>query len=123
LYPYIAYVELQLKPYNGFHMPKKEPRLSHQALKVLSILLQQPQESVAGSDILRQSGMLSGTIYPILMRFERARWLESEWEKLDASEMGRPRKRLYRLSPTGYNKARAALMELGLADGRPAWSY
>jgi PadR family transcriptional regulator, regulatory protein PadR len=104
-------------------MAHKEPRLSHQALKVFSILLQRPQESVAGSDILKQTGMLSGTVYPILMRFERAKWLESEWEELDASEIGRPRKRLYRLSPAGYSRARAALTELGFADGRPAWSY
>jgi|SRR6185437_2770033 len=104
-------------------MAKKEPRLSHQALKVLSILLQRPQESVAGSDILRQTGMLSGTVYPILMRFERAKWLESEWEQLEPKDAGRPRKRLYRLSPNGYNKARAALAELELPQGRLAWNY
>jgi len=104
-------------------MARKDPRLSHQALKVLSILLQRPKESVAGSEILKQTGMLSGTLYPILMRFERAKWLESTWEEVEPREAGRPRKRLYRLSPNGYNKARTALAELRLLDGRPAWSF
>lgn len=100
-----------------------DPRLSHQALKVLSVLLQRPQERIAGSDILKQTGMLSGTAYPILARFERAGWLESDWEQLEPSEIGRPRKRLYRFTPSGYNKTRAALAELGVSEGAPAWSF
>jgi PadR family transcriptional regulator, regulatory protein PadR len=104
-------------------MSDKDPRLSHQTLKVLRIFMERPQERLAGSDILKQIGMLSGTLYPILMRLERASWLESEWEQLDASEAGRPRKRLYRLSANGYHKTKAALAELAVPSGRPAWSY
>jgi DNA-binding PadR family transcriptional regulator len=104
-------------------MSDKDPRLSHQALKVLNVFLEHPKEPLAGSDILKRTGMLSGTLYPILMRLERAGWLESKWEELEPSEMGRPRKRLYRISPHGCNKANAALAELGVTGGRRAWSF
>jgi Transcriptional regulator PadR-like family len=77
---------------------------------------------LAGSDISKQTGMLSGTLYPILMRLERARWLESEWENLDEGEAGRPRRRFYRFTGLGYNKSRAALAELGVPNGRIEWN-
>jgi PadR family transcriptional regulator, regulatory protein PadR len=102
-------------------MAKRDPRLSHQTLKVLKLLLERPRESLAGSDISRKTGMLSGTLYPILLRLEKAGWLISEWERLEPSEAGRPRKRFYRLSAIGYNKARAALIELAVPKGRFAW--
>jgi PadR family transcriptional regulator PadR len=100
---------------------KTDPRLSHQALRVMRVFMERPKESLAGSDIWKQTGVFTGTLYPILMRFERAGWLESEWEKLDPSEAGRPRKRLYRLTGLGYNKTRSALSELDLPNGSPAW--
>jgi PadR family transcriptional regulator, regulatory protein PadR len=103
-------------------MAKKDPRLSHQTLKVMRLFLERPKDSLAGSDIWKKTGILSGTTYPILMRLERAGWLESRWEVLDPSEAGRPRKRLYRLTGTGYNKTRQALAALSVPNGSPAWN-
>ena len=103
-------------------MIDKDPRLSHQTLRVLRLFDEQPTLSLAGSDVSKRTGMLSGTIYPILMRLERAGWLSSQWENLDPSHAGRPRRRLYRLTGLGYNKSRAALAELGVPNGRIAWS-
>jgi hypothetical protein len=100
---------------------KADPRLSHQTLRVMKIFVEHPQEAVAGSDIWKQTGVFTGTLYPILMRLERAGWLKSDWEQLDASQAGRPRKRLYRLTGVGYNKARSALAELDLPKGSPVW--
>lgn len=97
-----------------------EPRLSHQTMRLLQFLMQKPRGTVSGADIARETGMLSGTIYPILLRFERAGWVTSEWEALDPAEVGRPRKRFYTLTGVGYNKAAAALRELGV-QGVPAW--
>jgi PadR family transcriptional regulator, regulatory protein PadR len=103
-------------------MIDKAPRLSHQTLRVLRLFDEQPRLRLAGSDVSKQTGMLSGTIYPILMRLERAGWLSSEWENLDPSDAGRPRRRFYRLTGLGYNKSRAALSELGVPNGRVAWN-
>jgi PadR family transcriptional regulator PadR len=100
-----------------------DPRLSHQTLRVLRVFLENPTEGLAGSDICKQTGMLSGTIYPILTRLDRFGWLDSNWEQLDPSEAGRPRKRLYQLTELGDKKARRALTEVGVPDGRPAWSW
>jgi DNA-binding PadR family transcriptional regulator len=55
-------------------------------------------------------------MYPILMRLERVRWLHSKWERLDASSLGWPRKRLYRITPTGLRKTRVAFADLGLGS-------
>jgi DNA-binding MarR family transcriptional regulator len=91
-----------------------EPVLSYQTLKVLRIFADNPNDSFAGSDIAKVTKILSGVMYPMLMRLERARWLHSKWEGVDASSLGRPRKRLYRITPTGLRKTRAAFAELGL---------
>jgi len=103
-------------------MTERNPRLSLQSLKVLKLLLEHPTEALAGSDICRTSGMLSGTLYPILLRFEKAGWLESKWEELEPSEAGRPRKRFYRLTGIGHSRSRSALSELVVDEGRFAWT-
>jgi len=103
-------------------LTKKEPRLSHQMLRVMSVFVERPRDTLAGSDVAKQTRMLSGTLYPILMRLEQAGWLESKWEELDPSEAGRPRKRLYRITGHGYNKTREALAPLGISLEGPVWN-
>lgn len=103
-------------------MVKKDPRLSHTTLRVLQVFIDQPNPTLAGSDVSKQTGMLSGTVYPILMRLERYGWLSSQWENLDPKDAGRPRRRLYRLTGLGYNKSKAAFAELGVPNGRLAWN-
>jgi PadR family transcriptional regulator, regulatory protein PadR len=103
--------------------PRPDPRLSHQTLRVLKVFLDGPKEGLAGSDIWKALGLFSGTVYPILLRFESAGWLKGEWEKLPPSELGRPRKRIYQLTPTGYNKARDALATLDVQVWSPSWKY
>lgn len=97
-------------------MTKKEPRLSHQTLRVLRLFLDKQPNEVAGSEISKETKMLTGTIYPIVMRLERFGWLKSRWEKVEPSVVGRPRRRLYRLTALGYNKTHDALSELGVLD-------
>lgn len=60
----------------------------------------------------------SGTIYPLLARLERAEWLESKWEEIDPAEVGRPRRRLYRLTGQGEGVAARALAEVGVPVSR-----
>jgi PadR family transcriptional regulator, regulatory protein PadR len=102
-------------------MVDKDPRLSHQTLRVLRLFMDHPKESFSGADIWRHTGLLSGTLYPILSRLEGVKWLESRWEEIDPSRAGRPRRRLYNITGQGYNKGNEALAELGVASGRPAW--
>lgn len=92
--------------------PTKEPRLSLPGLKVLQAFATSPSESLAGTDIRKATSLSSGTLYPILLRFEECGWLKSKWENVDPSEAGRPRKRLYRISGSGLAKASEVLTSL-----------
>ena len=102
---------------------RPDPRLSHQTLRILKIFLDGPSEGLAGSDIWKKLGLFSGTVYPILMRLQGADWLTSDWEELPPEKLGRPRKRIYQLTGTGYNKAREALTALDVPVGSPSWKY
>ncbi len=93
-----------------------EPKVTHQGLRVLKVFLDAFQENVratlAGADIMRRARLTSGTIYPLLVRFEDATLLTSEWEQQRPEDLGRPRRRLYSLTPKGAQFAHNALSEL-----------
>jgi PadR family transcriptional regulator PadR len=78
-------------------------RRSPQTLAVLSALQQRAQAWRHGYDLLKQTGLKSGTLYPILARLQRGGWLEQRWEK--SSGAGRPPRHLYRLSRKGKTTA------------------
>jgi PadR family transcriptional regulator PadR len=80
-------------------------RMSLQTLRVLEAFLESPTAPLSGADIHQSCGIASGTLYPILLRLEAAGWFVSEWESIDPSEAGRPRRRLYRLTSTGLKRA------------------
>src|SRR5438552_4586382 len=80
-------------------------RISLQTLKVLDGFLDDPSVRRSGADVHQQCGIASGTLYPILLRLESAGWLVSQWEAIDPSSAGRPRRRLYRLTSTGLKRA------------------
>ncbi|WP_456717206.1 MULTISPECIES: PadR family transcriptional regulator [unclassified Bradyrhizobium] len=67
---------------------------------------------LAGADIARDTGIRSGTLYPMLARLEDAGWLKSEWEKINPQIEGRPKRRIYTMTTVGRKHARAALSEL-----------
>jgi PadR family transcriptional regulator PadR len=90
----------------------KKMRLTQPSLKILTLFLRDARKQKSGAEISKALKIMSGTMYPILFRLEEAGWLESEWEKIDPSEAGRPRKRLYRLTAVGKQQAKAALDEL-----------
>jgi DNA-binding PadR family transcriptional regulator len=92
------------------------PRLSHQSLRVLRVFLDAFNEDVraemAGTELMRLTRLASGTLYPILLRFEKAGLLESRWEEQAPERLGRPRRRFYRLTQAGAQVAHDALGEL-----------
>ena len=79
-------------------------RRSPQTLAVLSCLLRRRQSWHYGYDLLQETGLKSGTLYPILARLQRGGWLEQRWEKPSAP--GRPPRHLYRLAWLGRRAAR-----------------
>jgi len=99
-----------------------EPRITGPTLKVLAALLSTPRDELSGAEIGRASKLASGTLYPILLRLEGAGWLQSRWEREDPSELGRPRRRFYRVTALGAKKAKAAFKDLQPAFGRLSWA-
>src|ERR1700738_3592099 len=74
-----------------------------QTLEVLDTFLEAPKDWNYGYDISRNTGLKSGTLYPILMRLADRRLLETSWETI---EPGKPPRHLYRLTPDGLRFAR-----------------
>ena len=70
-------------------------RISPQTLAVLEALLRHPASWHHGYALSQQTGLASGTLYPILMRLEKLHWLETKWEE---PTRGRPPRHLYRLT-------------------------
>lgn len=95
----------------------RDVRMSLQTLKVLDAYLDNPTHELSGADVYKESGLASGTLYPILLRLESAGWLVSRWEAADSSALGRPRRRLYRLTPSGLARASEVFSTLNLGRG------
>lgn len=103
-------------------MSDQNVRLSGPTLKVLKLFLAKPREGRSGAEISRETGVGSGTLYPMLARLEQAGWLTSEWEVIDPSEAGRPRRRFYKLSALGQIQANTAFSEFQMPAGELAWN-
>lgn len=80
-----------------------------QTLQVLQVLLGRPAAEHYGLKIAQETGLPTGSIYPILARLEAAGWLTSDFEKIDESAEGRRRRRHYELTDDGAAKAQVAI--------------
>ena len=74
-------------------------RLSPQTLAVLAALSAQPSVWRHGYSVAQQTGLKSGTLYPILIRLADRGLVEACWQQEPAA--GRPRRHLYRLTADG----------------------
>jgi len=80
---------------------------SAQTLSVLAALCSQPSQWQHGYVLAKQTGLKSGTLYPILIRLADRGLVEACWQ--DEPEPGRPRRHLYRLTAEGLTTAAAAM--------------
>lgn len=86
------------------------PKMTLQTKMVLRLALQDPGREWYGLQMIEASGLPAGTIYPIIARLERYGWLESRWEDPAEHEtQGRPRRRYYRFTSDGEERARLAV--------------
>ena len=84
-------------------------RLSKQTVEVLERFLDAKSSWRYGYDISRETGLKSGTLYPILMRLSENKLLDTKW--VPAEEPGRPPRHLYRLTGEGVKFAREVVPE------------
>lgn len=86
-----------------------ELRITTSVARVLRAFLDDPAAPRYGFDLMRSTGLASGTLYPILARLERLGWVTSRSEDIDPLAEGRPARRFYRVTEHGL---RAAAHEL-----------
>lgn len=95
-------------------------RITQPLLDVLDVLLRAVDDDdlqLHGYAIMRLTKRSGPTVYGVLDRLEDANWISGCWEE-QAAEPNKPRRRLYRLTPTGIVKARQLL-----AERRPSARY
>ena len=93
-------------------MPRR-PNASPQTRALLATLLNTPDDWWHGYDLSQETGLKSGTLYPILMRLKEQGLLVSEW--CEPSQPGRPPRHVYQLSATGRALATAQAAEASAA--------
>jgi DNA-binding PadR family transcriptional regulator len=77
--------------------------MSPQTVLVLDAFLEEAEDWKYGYDLSKNTGLKSGTLYPILMRMAERGLLETQWE---SGEPGRPPRHMYRFTPDGLRFAR-----------------
>jgi PadR family transcriptional regulator PadR len=85
---------------------------------VVQALLREPGREMYGLELSEETGLLTGTIYPILLRLEHEGWVTSRQEDIDPHIAKRPPRIYYSFTGTGATEASAALA----AARRPASS-
>lgn len=90
---------------------------------VLRAMLADPAAERYGLELCAETGLSSGTIYPIVARLEQVGWVESSWEEpSEHVAQGRPRRRYYRLTEKGAEQARGALARVYRSRKQPRLS-
>lgn len=87
----------------------RDRRPSKQMLALLSALSEPARDWRHGYDLMKATGISSGTLYPLLIRMTEQGMLEAEWR--EPVQTGRPPRHAYRLTSAGLALARS------VADG------
>ena len=80
--------------------------------RVLRAFLEDTARPRYGFELMRLTGLPSGTLYPNLARLESAGWLASMREDIDPAVAARPARRMYLINADAARAARAELAEL-----------
>lgn len=75
-------------------------------LLLLQALASRPQQWRHGYDLMKETGLASGTLYPLLIRMKDQGLIEAEWRQPD--QPGRPARHAYRITATGLSRLHAA---------------
>ena len=96
-------------------MPRK-PNSSRQTRALLAALLESAGAWRHGYDLSKETGLRSGTLYPVLMRLSEQGLLEQHWQ--ESERPGLPPRHVYRLTASGLALARE--QELAAITVEPA---
>src|SRR5580658_8644351 len=83
----------------------RKPNSSPQTRELLVVMLRRPRTWQYGYELSKDTGLTSGTLYPLLMRLSDQGLLESRWQ--EPERPGKPPRHGYRLTSEGLTFARA----------------
>jgi PadR family transcriptional regulator PadR len=98
-------------------------RHSIQTQQVFAAMMDAPADETYGFELVKATGLPSGSVYPILRRLEDRGWVTSREEVIDP-HVRRPRYRIYyRLTAEGRRVARDATQDhaAALRGLSPGW--
>jgi len=87
------------------HRMARKPNSSAQTRELLAVMIRQPRTWQYGYELSKQTGLKSGTLYPLLIRLSDQGLLESTWQ--EPERPGKPPRHAYKLTPNGLAFARA----------------
>ena len=79
---------------------------------VLKIFLEDPDQPRYGFELMKLTGMASGSLYPMLARLEGAGWLTRGKEEIDPHAAGRPPRTNYTITGAAVSASRVQLAAL-----------
>jgi DNA-binding PadR family transcriptional regulator len=88
----------------------RSPSLSTR--RILRVFLADPSAELYGLQLIHDSGIPAGVMYPTLARLEAAGLINGTWEEIDEVAAGRRRRRYFVLTLKGQTAAREWLREL-----------
>lgn len=100
--------------------PAQDLELTPKMARVIKAFLEEPQRPRYGFELMRLLGQPSGTLYPILAKFEQAGWIAGGKEDIDPRAEGRPARHNYSLTGLGARAARHQLAVLSESYRPPA---
>jgi DNA-binding IclR family transcriptional regulator len=84
-------------------------KITDNVVAIFNQMLHPLGKSWYGLELAEAAKIGSATIYAALTRMERAGLVRASWENHDPSELGRPQRRMYALTPAGIEVGRDAL--------------
>lgn len=88
-------------------------------LRLLRVLAFDPKSESGGLALAKDAGVRSPGVYRALARLEATGWVTSRPEDFPLAACGRPRRRVYRLTPYGASQAVRLLAKHDGRDVRP----
>ena len=82
----------------------RRPNSSAQTRELLAAMVRQPRAWQYGYELSKETGLKSGTLYPLLIRLSDQGLLDSQWQ--EPERPGKPPRHAYKLTPNGLAFAR-----------------
>lgn len=92
---------------------KTNVRVTLPVLQIMNVLLRDVETPRYGLELIQETSLPSGVIYPVLWRLEASGWLRCTIEKGSPKRLGRPARKYYRL-----DRRRLATIKMAVADTR-----